>query len=363
MSKNIVLSGYYGFDNFGDDAILAILVRELKENLPDATITVLTNTVERTITQYGVNAVPRMSVKAVWKALHHADLFINGGGSLLQDQTSLKSLLYYLGTIFLSNLAGAKTVIFSHGIGPLNSFISRFLTKIALKTCSHISVRDQQSHDLLKSMTIKSTITADPVWLGLNNNATVENNFNSLGIDLSKSYIGVNIREWKTLNDDILLSIANKVGDLSKKLGLPVLILPFQPELDRQPSLTLIQFLERIINKDNIHFIDQALPPESWAALIKSCKLLISMRFHPLLVAMSNNIEVFGLSYDPKVSSLMESVQGYYCEIFPWSENDFYCKFNAWQEAFSRNLSYNKEQIQAYQQAVKDDLEVIMQLV
>ena len=30
MAKSIIVSGYYGFDNFGDDAILGVIVDKLK---------------------------------------------------------------------------------------------------------------------------------------------------------------------------------------------------------------------------------------------------------------------------------------------------------------------------------------------
>ena len=95
--KHVVISGYYGFSNAGDEAVLSAIISELQNARPnEIDITVLSASPEDTASTYGVAAAPRMSRKDVDKAIDDCDMLISGGGSLLQDVTSIRSLLYYL---------------------------------------------------------------------------------------------------------------------------------------------------------------------------------------------------------------------------------------------------------------------------
>jgi len=93
----IVISGYYGFGNAGDEAILEAMVRDLRALAPGARLVVLSADPAATAARCGVEAVPRMHLPSVLGALRGADLFISGGGSLLQDATSWRSVPYYAG--------------------------------------------------------------------------------------------------------------------------------------------------------------------------------------------------------------------------------------------------------------------------
>ena len=92
MPKKVVISGYYGFDNFGDDAILSVLCDKLKSL--NAGVTVISSNPSKTANDYGVKAVKNFDIKTLVKTIKSSDILISGGGSLLQDVTSLKSLLY-----------------------------------------------------------------------------------------------------------------------------------------------------------------------------------------------------------------------------------------------------------------------------
>ena len=98
MAK-ILLSGYYGFDNAGDEAVLYAILQSLRKAIPDGEITVLSNQPEQTEAQYKVRAVDRWNKKALYREVKNCDLLISGGGSLLQDVTSKNGILYYLGII------------------------------------------------------------------------------------------------------------------------------------------------------------------------------------------------------------------------------------------------------------------------
>nr|WP_316046858.1 polysaccharide pyruvyl transferase family protein [Planococcus glaciei] len=115
----IVLSGYYGFDNVGDEAILYAIIQSLKEYYPEIGIVVLSNKPEKTARTYGVEAVNRWNVAEVAKAIKAADGLISGGGSLLQDETGRKSIPYYAGVMKIAQFLkkAGLCVCTRHGAG------------------------------------------------------------------------------------------------------------------------------------------------------------------------------------------------------------------------------------------------------
>ena len=163
---NILISGYYGFNNIGDESILRTVIDNLREKLPDIDITVLSHDPAQTSAKYGVKAARRMSLWDIFRSVLHCDLLLSGGGSLLQDATSARSILYYLFILRLAQLMGKKTFIYSQGIGPISDPRNRRLTASALRRTNGIVVRDAKSRDLLLEIGVPEYlihVTADPV--------------------------------------------------------------------------------------------------------------------------------------------------------------------------------------------------------
>ncbi|MCR5482445.1 MAG: polysaccharide pyruvyl transferase family protein, partial [Clostridia bacterium] len=162
----ILISGYYGFNNIGDESILSAVVDNLKEKLDDIQITVLSQNPESTAEKYDVRSVNRKSVRSIFSAVRQCDLLISGGGSLLQDATSSRSIYYYLFIMWLANLLGKKFLIYSQGIGPIKSKFNRKMTARMLGKASGIVVRDETSAEFLQEIGIpgeRIVVTADPV--------------------------------------------------------------------------------------------------------------------------------------------------------------------------------------------------------
>ena len=109
--KRILISGYYGFNNAGDEAILRLMIDNLRARCPEAGLTILSHNPEDTARRYGVRSVNRMNPFLILREILHCDLLISGGGSLLQDATSQRSLLYYLSILNLAQALHKKTFI------------------------------------------------------------------------------------------------------------------------------------------------------------------------------------------------------------------------------------------------------------
>ena len=117
MGKRVLVSGYIGFQNFGDDAIFGLLVKYLKRN--NCNVTALSGDPRATQRMFKVNALHYTNFLQILWGIIDSNVLISGGGSLLQNSTSSLSLLYYLGIIFLAKLLGTKVIIFAQGIGPI----------------------------------------------------------------------------------------------------------------------------------------------------------------------------------------------------------------------------------------------------
>ena len=152
-AKRVVISGYYGFGNLGDEAILGVLLEELRSlgSRGDLGIepVVLSAAPRETARLYGVKAVDRSNPREVRRAIRAADAFLSGGGGLLQDETSRRSALYYLGLIAYA-LRHCPVYLVGQGLGPLRSRLVTRWARSLLPRAAFATVRDEPSAKLLR---------------------------------------------------------------------------------------------------------------------------------------------------------------------------------------------------------------------
>ena len=280
----VAISGYYGFKNFGDEAILSVLVNHLKQ-LKDVDITVFSSDIDFTSKTYSVNSVKRFDIKNVIKTIRNSDVLISGGGSLLQDVTSLKSVIYYSLIIALGLLFNKKVIIFAQGVGPLNKRLSQFIVRNLLKNCSLVTVRDEKSLALLRNWGINADLVCDPIY-----SLYVLQEFN-------ENTLGVQLREFKTMNYNLLhklaLFIAEKFSD--KKVEIF--------SLQKSQDLDLCKNFENILKTLNPE-IKTEIVTDNIVNRISKLSYLIAMRFHAILVALKCGIKTCAINYDVKVEKL-----------------------------------------------------------
>ncbi len=136
----LVLSGYYGFYNVGDEAILQSIIQALHEEDPTLELVVLSNDPDYTRKMYGVEAVNRWDIRAIYKEIKRSNGLISGGGSLLQDKTSIKSILYYTGIMRIARFLKKPYYIYAQGIGPITKKTKSFISEMAsIKSGIYIS--------------------------------------------------------------------------------------------------------------------------------------------------------------------------------------------------------------------------------
>src|SRR5690606_13718168 len=168
VSRRVVISGYYGFDNMGDEMVLAGILAGLRRLDPGVRVTVLSAHPAATAREHGVDAVSRTHLPSILAALARADLLISGGGSLLQDVTGPFNIPYYVGVMELARLRGVPVMMMAQGIGPVRGRMGRALVRWAVRRAAAVTVRDPQSARLLGDLGVPGAavgVTADAALL------------------------------------------------------------------------------------------------------------------------------------------------------------------------------------------------------
>ena len=303
----IFVSGYYGFDNLGDEAILEELIHELKRLVKPEEIVVLSANPELTEKRYGVRALPRKNFMRLFSELTQARLFISGGGGLFQNTRSLGSIIFYGVQILMARANQARILVYAQGLGPLQGIPAQSLCRQFLNQADAISVRDDASLAYLKSWNLNGTRTADPVF-SLAESTLPEEILRQLqeagAAQKNSRCVGLSLRPSQTLSQEHFRQLA---GGLSESLepGDELLLLPLQPEQD----LPVLKAFREIWQEKGLscRLLDtSALElPSQWVGVFARLKLLVGMRLHALIMALKSGRPVAGIAYDPKVSQLL----------------------------------------------------------
>ncbi|NOU95068.1 polysaccharide pyruvyl transferase CsaB [Paenibacillus sp. LMG 31456] len=300
------MSGYYGFDNSGDEAVLQSILLALEEQGRAQGIrlipVVLSIDPAKTQKTYGVEAVHRMKLGELVRAIRGADGLISGGGSLLQDETGFKTIPYYLAVLKLAQWLGKPTFIYSQGIGPVHRPMFFSWIRGVFNKCRFVSVRDQESKQLLQKMNVTKEVMVvpDPV-MGMPLASTghqVE--------DLPKgatSVVGVSLRFWNQDRSE-LKAISEAIALILEQSDVHVRFLPFHLPSDTAASEYVIGLLDPKYHA-RITIADNVTHPQHMLSEVSRCHLLIGMRLHSLIYGASQQVPMIGISYDPKIDQFL----------------------------------------------------------
>jgi len=303
-----MISGYYGFGNAGDEAILASMVQQFQKEIPDVEIIVLSEDPEKTHKEHGVEAISRKNFWRIFWMLGKVDLFVSGGGGLIQDTTGFNTVLYYLGMIQLARIRGCRVMCYAHGFGPLKMTKSRKLARFVMNQSQVITFRDEKSKLTAGGFGINKPpiyITADPVFaLTPAPDSQLEQYIEKLRIHPSSFNMGVSLRPWSSGVN--YMEVVAAVSDrMIEQLNAKVYIFPFQHSQDMDISRDL---QKKMKNRSAVVLVEEPLPVTVLTGLMGKMDMILGMRLHSLIFAASAGVPAVGISYDPKVSSIMEQV-------------------------------------------------------
>ncbi|MBU0686603.1 MAG: polysaccharide pyruvyl transferase CsaB [Candidatus Margulisbacteria bacterium] len=294
----ILLLGYYGFDNLGDEAILRTLVYNIPKFLPTAELTVISSHPKKTHDQYKVRTVSR-SIPKITKAIRGCDVFMLGGGGLLQDTTSLKSLLFYLYLLYYAKKRGKKVILFAQGIGPIKRFFGKIIAKHILKNIDLITIRDNLSYLELVKLKIKKVgnifSAADVTPMMFEAEGIPQKNH------LHKSsylQIGIAARQPFKKGKSLAATLAKTADTLIETLGAQITFLPMQPRD--------VGFIKKIRGKMNhpSRMVQNNL--DGFITKTKELDLILGVRLHSLIFASILNVPSVAIAYDQKVEAFAE---------------------------------------------------------
>ena len=299
--KRLTLSGYYGYGNAGDEAVLAGLVQGFRAARPDGDLELvaLSGDPAGTRREHRIQAADRYKPAALVRAIANSDVFLSGGGSLLQDVTSAHSLFYYLGVVRLAQMLGKPTMFIAQGIGPLTLPRSRRLTASVANRLSAVTVRDSDSAQLLRDVGVTKPpieVTADPALL-----LGVPPAPNSGATAPKGGVFGVALRPWQRQEN-----LAEHVADACRTVlnNRHALLIPMQPRSD---TVVMEQFARQWHQgkRTTLSPAEGGLP--ALLTGLASCELVIGMRLHALILAAACGVPSVALSYDPKVDAFMRA--------------------------------------------------------
>lgn len=285
----IFLFGYFGAGNFGDEWTLASFLKGCQQiGLSHKRFFVLSRNPQRTKEEHGVAAVPR-NWRSILSTLRKSQLTIGCGGSLLQDLTSFRSLVFYCLLVWVAKAMGKKVAMLGQGLGPLKRPLSRKLAKRTLNACDLVTFREEISFETARSLGVQLDncfVTADLTFV-----------WDELPQVGRKAEFGVNIRPLKEPWDEKALAQAlkNLLGE-----GEHVLLLPLQPQSDEFALKTLETYLPA-----------KWWRYEAWRNGLEgigSVGFLVAMRLHALVAACLLNVPFVGLNYDPKVANIFGKI-------------------------------------------------------
>lgn len=315
--KRILISGYYGFGNSGDDALLLSIISEFRKKGMGDLITVLSANPAETEKMYGVKSISRINPFSVLFSVMGCGMFISGGGTLIQDGTSTKSLLYYLYLIKLALLFGKKVMLYANGIGPVTKESNIKICKSVLNRVDTITLRDKKSYDLLSEWGISKPeikLTADPVFL-----IDAGGDVSDITDNVDGEFICISVRRASGMGWDFSKTVSSVIDKLSEKYGIKAVILPLQA--------SDIQICREIASKTKTEAIcvERRLSPEEIMKLVSKSRICIGMRLHMLIYAAVMAVPIVGIVYDPKVSGFMEYAgQNLYVDVDGLTEENLF---------------------------------------
>jgi polysaccharide pyruvyl transferase CsaB len=324
--KSILIAGYYGFGNTGDEAILSAILAELCRQREDLEFTVVSSNPADTAAAFNVHSINWKDVEALLEAAKESDLIILGGGGLFQDYWGVPKGIAltasHWGISFCSAIGMLAVLyqkpfmIYSVGVGPLRSEEGQRLTRWTFQLANGATVRDQESHDLLLSLGVPEEniqIAPDPALNLPLDAASAAEILTAQGINLQAGpLVGISIRNWAEAEEPERWK-KELAGALDQFLGSHdawVVFIPFQVsehplENDRAAAEIVVSHME---NGERASILPNSYSPTISAGLLSHCQLVIGMRLHSLIFATNAVIPSVALVYDPKVHNFMKSI-------------------------------------------------------
>ena len=324
----VVVAGYYGFGNTGDEAILAALLADLRALAPALSAAVTAEDTASTSAAHGVDAVHWRDVPAIAAAVRDADLVLVGGGGLFQDSLAFDpdailtsrhhGISFYGGIPLLAAAFGTPCAMYAVGVGPLTTPAGRSGTRAAFEQAGLITVRDAGSKEILVRLGIDAgrvAVTGDPAFaLAPAPRERADERRAAAGLDTAaRPRIGVALRHWEIGVDPSHWEeqVAHGLDTFLDEVKGVAAFVPFQARGEGLTDDVAVarRVQARMRNAARTAVLGAGASPAETLAAIAGCDVVLGMRLHSLVFAMSAGVAAVALAYDPKVRAAMAEAE------------------------------------------------------
>lgn len=313
--RGVLICGAYGMSNAGDEAILEAILAEMRSIDPLMPATVLSRTPAATALKHGVDAVHTFNFFRFLPAFRRCRLYVNGGGSLIQDVTSSRSLWYYLFTLRAAKKRGCRVMMYGCGIGPVSKGVNRRAAgKVIDRYVDAITLREENSLEELRSFGVtkpRVVVASDPALsLAPAPDAETDAAMERSGLEKGGKHLCVCLRNWPGFGGRAA-DFARAADYAAEKYGLKTVFLPVNYKKDGQISESVAKLMHT-----PCVIVRELMPTALTVGFMSRMSVVLSMRLHGLIFAASQGVPLAGVSYDPKVSAFLDYIgQGNYVDF------------------------------------------------
>ncbi len=324
--RGVLICGAYGMSNAGDDAILEAILAEMRSIDPRMPLTVMTRRPKEIAMQHYVRAIHTFNIFGFLRAMRRSALYINGGGSLIQDVTSSRSLWYYLFSLRAAKKRGCKVLMYGCGIGPVSRSANRKASAAAMnRYVDVITLREEHSRRELEAFGVTKPeiiVASDPaLFIEPAPEREIDNFMADHGLAKEEKHILFCMRSWPGYEEKAEI-FGRAAAYAEEKYGLRPVFFAINYRSDGVPSAKAAAFAG-----DRAVVIDEFLSTDTTVGLISRMEAVVSMRLHALIFAASQSVPVVGISYDPKVRAFLDYVgQDDNCVSFEEAELSRLCR-------------------------------------
>jgi len=308
----MLLLGAYGQSNLGDELLLSTFIQKFSKDF-DLVVN-STNPLE-TREKFKVKTFDTNKSKVeLLKALMKAKYVCFGGGSQFKTLPDVfkrkpESLLINIFLVSLmAKLLFKKLYFISVGAGPLDTSLSKFMTKLIVLLSDAVLIRDTQSFELMQSVSNskKIILSSDGLYFAKERIDT----FASNSIDTKLNNRTVVISPNLNLKDESLIGtevdVLAEVCDFLVKEGYSLKFIPFQigfSEIDDLKASKMI--VERMTVKLDYNPIAILEQEEEIYPILNAATLVLGVRLHSVIIGTLCKTPAIAVSYDPKVKGYM----------------------------------------------------------
>lgn len=320
--KRIIISGYYGFGNTGDEAILSSMMLQIRNTIPDCNFTVISNNIEETKRLHGVDAINRMDFSAISNTIEKSDLVILGGGGLFQNNDKIEiarlfnqpgsGVVSYAIVPLIAKMYNKRILYYAQGVGPLFAEEARTFVAFIAELADIITVRDRVSENLLIDIGVsplKIVLGLDPAFgIDIPSGEIIDDILIREAVPTDKEIICVSVRWWidRSIEEKYIKVLQESLDNLLTSKDFVLLFVPFQNVEGCEDTKIAKEIIDGMKNKDRCYILKYSYHPRDIAGIISKAKLVIGMRYHSIIFSILSKTPFVALSYDPKVANLVD---------------------------------------------------------